>query len=150
LVIIEPVIDNKANILGTLTYGTDIGIEPLQANTLLAKTMLVEKNIYGIIEHNYITDNYFYAIELNRNEHLTLFFIVHGNHVESIAKLLALPQQQINTILKELQDKFLVTDHESLINEAKALGYQYKLPKNLFDQPLSLIINQHDIVNSND
>jgi len=144
LVTLEPVIDNEHQLLGTLTHGLDIASEPIvQASAILGKMMIGGKGLRRVGEHNYVVDNYFYDVELNREESLVLFLTVHGKRAERIARMLRMSTGEVEDILEVLQEKFLVENKGELIDEAIALGYMHKLPDALFTEQFSLVLDKH-------
>ena len=132
-----PKFNEKNAIIGT--YGHSLDVSDMFSQLANALNQKEKKNNFSVPQRAYI-------IGPNPGFHLTfrqsecLFFVLRGRTNKEIAKILNLSFRTIECHIEELKDKFNCKTKSALIDAAIAYGFIDIIPKNLFNDQLSLLL----------
>ena len=107
--------------------------------------LLSDKDINSSIcgQHSYILTDHIGGIKLTERESQCLFYLLRGKTVKKIGVLLGLSPRTIEKYCDHLKSKFNAENMHELIDKAIESGHFNTIPGILFNQQLSVALNDN-------
>ena len=127
-----PLVDEKQNIIGIISYLMDISDHTLPAALQLVKQLGVKLTpaIITEVKKNIIHEN-LKALSLSRREEECLYYLLRNHTAKEIAKALGLSHRTVESYLNNLKDKFNCVNKTTLIIKALELGSLNLIPDSI-------------------
>lgn len=138
-----PLYDDNGCVQGTIFSGSEISEKTvLKAGKLLARfTSSSEKNLHLGQSSYELTQSYYVdSKKLSGRLSEVLFLLIRGKSMRTISDILGLSQRTIESYVETLKAKFNASGKGDLIELAIDEGYLNFIPKRLFEQQLSVVL----------
>jgi DNA-binding CsgD family transcriptional regulator len=134
--------DEKTEVMGTIYHGLEITTNQfIKIFQILSKRIAKTDNEILTGENSRILTENIKKPLLTPRQTEVLFLLILGGNLKDIAKSLKISDRTVSVHIEFLKNKFDASNKSELIDNAYSLGVEKFIPKSLFNQQFSIILD---------